>query len=126
MVMKFAQSGLFIVLFILFLVFVVYQIKIDRSEPQYEEEVIAEIQDTVQIRPPALLYGFPVDSFTVIENTIRRNQFLGEILSEYQVTDQQIHNLSMKSRNVYDVRKLEARKKYTILCTRDSLPRAEY
>ncbi len=125
--MKFAQSGLFIVLIILFLVFVVYQIKIDRSEPQYEEEIIAENLDTVQVHtPPTLLYGFPVDSFTVIENTIRRNQFLGEILSEYRVTDQQIHDLSIKSKNVFDVRKLEARKKYTILCTRDSLPSAEY
>ena len=126
MVMKFAQSGLFILLFILFLVFVVYQIRIDRLGPEYEEEIIVENLDTVQVQTPALLYGFPVDSFKVIENTIRRNQFLGEILSAYQVTDQQIHDLSMKSRKVYDVRKLEARKKYTILCTRDSMPRAEY
>ena len=126
MVMKFAQSGLFILLFILFLVFVVYQIKIDRSWPEYEEEVIVENLDTVQVQLPALLYGFPADSFKVVESTIRRNQFLGEILSEYQVTDQQIHDLSMKSRKVYDVRRLEARKKYTILCTKDTLPRAEY
>ncbi len=124
--MKFAQSGLFIILFILFLLFVVYQIILDRSEPEYEEEIISERVDTVQIHQPALLYGFPADSFTVIESTIRRNQFLGEILSEYQVTDQEIHNLSIKSKRIYDVRKLEARKKYTLLCTRDSLPRAEY
>jgi murein DD-endopeptidase MepM/ murein hydrolase activator NlpD len=124
--MKFAQSGLFIVLFILFLLFVVYQIILDRSEPEYEEEILSERVDTVQIHQPALLYGFPADSFTVIESTIRRNQFLGEILSEYQVTDQEIHNLSIKSKGIYDVRKLEARKRYTLLCSRDSLPRAEY
>jgi murein DD-endopeptidase MepM/ murein hydrolase activator NlpD len=124
--MKFAQSGLFIVLFILFLVFVVYQINLDNSIPEYEEEPITETLDTVQIQEPTLLYGFPVDSFTVIESTIKRNQFLGEILSEYQVSDQQIHDLSIKSKKVYDVRKLEARKKYTLLCSRDSLPRAEY
>ena len=125
-IMKFAQSSLFIVLFILFLVFVVYQINLDKSIPEYEEEPITETLDTVQILEPSLLYGLPVDSFTVIESTIKRNQFLGEILSEYQVSDQQIHNLSIKSKNVYDVRKLEARKKYTLLCCRDSLPRAEY
>ncbi len=125
-IMKFAQSSLFIVLFILFLIFVVYQINLDKSIPEYEEEPITETLDTVQILEPSLLYGFPVDSFTVIESTIKRNQFLGEILSEYQVSDQQIHNLSIKSKNVYDVRKLEARKKYTLLCSRDSLPRAEY
>ncbi len=124
--MKFAQSGLFIVLFILFLIFVVYQINLDKSIPEFEEELITETLDTVQILEPSLLYGFPVDSFTVIESTIKRNQFLGEILSDYQVSNQQIHNLSIKSKNVYDVRKLEARKKYTLLCSRDSLPRAEY
>jgi murein DD-endopeptidase MepM/ murein hydrolase activator NlpD len=82
--------------------------------------------DTIPSYPSTWLYGIEVDSFLIIENTIKRNQFLGEILSDYQITDQEIHDLSIKARDVYDVRKLEARKKYTLLCTKDSLPKAAY
>lgn len=91
-----------------------------------EEMIVADSLDTVFTIPPKLLYGLPVDSFLVIENRIKRNQFLGEILSEYRVTDQQIHELSLKARDIYDVRRLEANKGYVLFCSYDSLPRAEY
>jgi len=124
--MKFAQSVFFIVLIILFAAFLIYQIKLDRIQPEVEVAEMEFVEDSIHYEPPRLLYGLPADSFKVIEGTIKRNEFLGEILTKYQVTDQQIHNLSIKSKDVFDVRKLEARKKYTLLCTRDSLPRAEY
>jgi murein DD-endopeptidase MepM/ murein hydrolase activator NlpD len=90
------------------------------------EMVLTDSLDTVRNNEPKLLYGIEVDSFQIFEKKIKRNQFLGEILSEYQVSDQEIHDLSIKSKNIYDVRKLEARKKYTLLCTKDSLPKAAY
>jgi murein DD-endopeptidase MepM/ murein hydrolase activator NlpD len=125
--MKFARYGLFVVLIIAFLAFLYYQIRQERSWKDVEDiEVVVPKDSTQEINTPALLYGIPVDSFLVIENSIKRNQFLGEILSDYQVTDREIHDLSVKAKDIYDVRKLEARKKYTLLCTKDSLPRAEY
>jgi murein DD-endopeptidase MepM/ murein hydrolase activator NlpD len=124
--MKFARFGLFLILFLIFLAFIIYLTRKDQSLPDEPDMVLIDSLDTVQNIEPKLLYGIEVDSFQIIEKKIKRNQFLGEILSEYQVSDQEIHDLSMKSKNIYDVRKLEARKKYTLLCTRDSLPRAEY
>jgi murein DD-endopeptidase MepM/ murein hydrolase activator NlpD len=82
--------------------------------------------DTLIPPPPKLLYGINIDSLEVIENVIRPNQFLGEILSKHNVTDQEIHELSQKSKPIYDVRKLVTRKKYTILCSKDSIQKAEY
>ena len=124
--MKFARFGLFVVLFLIFLAFIIYKVRKDQALLDEPELVLTDSLDTFQISEPKLLYGIEVDSFQIIEEKIKRNQFLGEILSKYQVSDQEIHDLSIKSKNVYDVRKLEARKKYTLLCTMDSLPRAQY
>jgi murein DD-endopeptidase MepM/ murein hydrolase activator NlpD len=124
--MKFARFGLFIILFLIFLAFIVYQVRMDQALPDEPELVESDSLEIIQKNEPSLLYGIEIDSFQIIEKKIKRNQFLGEILSKYQVSDQEIHDLSIKSRGIYDVRKLEARKKYTLLCTKDSLPRAEY
>jgi len=91
-----------------------------------EELAVLDSLDSVPNIPATILYGIQVDSLKVFESTIKRNQFLGEILSDYQVSDQEIHELSQKAKKVYDVRKIEARKKYTLLYSQDSLPRAEY
>jgi len=124
--MKFARFGLFVLFLVIILSLLFYLAQKVQPIPEEDGLIVADSLDSVHTYQPKLLYGFAVDSFLIIENTIKRNQFLGEILSEYQVTDQQIHDLSLKSKGIYDVRKLEARKKYTLLCSKDSLPRAEY
>ncbi|MBS0000098.1 MAG: peptidoglycan DD-metalloendopeptidase family protein [Cyclobacteriaceae bacterium] len=82
--------------------------------------------DTMPAAPPKIIYGINIDSLDVIENVIRPNQFLGEILSKHNVSDREIHELSQKSREVHDVRKLVSRKKYTLLCSRDSIQKVQY
>jgi len=96
------------------------------AETQSADTLEFVMKDTLVPPPPKLLYGINVDSLEVIENVIRPNQFLGEILSKHHVSDQEIHELSVKSKPVYDVRKLVTRKKYTILCSRDSIQKAQY
>ncbi len=76
--------------------------------------------------PKKMLYGIIVDSLDVQENTIRPNQFLGEILAQYNVSGQEIHELSQKAKPVYDVRKIVSRKKYTVISTADSIKKAQY
>jgi murein DD-endopeptidase MepM/ murein hydrolase activator NlpD len=124
--MKFAWLGPLIILFGILIAFLFFLAHEEQPSSAFSEIAVTDSLDTVQDYQPKLLYGIAIDSFLVIENTIKRNQFLGEILSEYQVSDREIHDLSVKARDIYDVRKLEARKKYTILCTNDSLPRAAY
>jgi hypothetical protein len=93
---------------------------------QFNDSTIFAHPDTLPVAPPKVLYGINIDSLEVIENVIRPNQFLGEILSNHNVTDREIHEISLKSRDVFDVRKLAARKKYTLLCSRDSIQKAHY
>ncbi len=71
-------------------------------------------------------FGLPVDSFTVIEKTIERNEFLANILELYQVDDPTIALLAIKSKGVFDIRNIRAGNQYTVFCTKDSLQKALY
>src|SRR5688572_3427309 len=80
---------------------------------------------TVNIKSPNVLYGMVVDNYTVIEDKIKRNEVLGDILMEYNVPANIIHQVSKLSRSVFDVRKIAPDKKYTLICGQDSLKTAK-
>lgn len=80
---------------------------------------------TIEVKQPTLLYGINIDDHLVIEDKVRRNQFLADILSEYNVPIKLINQVSSIPRNVFDVRKVAANKKYTLICKPDSLKTAK-
>lgn len=75
----------------------------------------------LNIKEPTLLYGMFVDDYVLVEDKIKRNQLLGDILLDYHVPANLIHQLSKISRNVFDVRKIVPDRKYTVFCNTDSL-----
>lgn len=79
------------------------------------------VQVELAIQEPTILYGMVVDDYVVVEDKIKRNQLLGEILETYHVPANLIHQLSTISRSVFDVRKIVPDKKYTVICSSDSL-----
>lgn len=84
-----------------------------------EEQVIDSVE--VSVPEPTMLYGMVVDSMVVIEDKIKRNQNISEILSAHNISHQDIFKLANISKNVFDVRKIAANKKYTLICEPDSL-----
>lgn len=103
------------------LIFVLY-IKTPFSEA---EETVAEIEiDSNFLHLPTLYYGYPIDSFDVAEGKVKWNQNLSEILSNYNISFQEIHALAQNAKQVYDVRKLKAGSQYYIIHDRDSLKTA--
>ena len=78
-----------------------------------------------KVKEPNVLYGMVVDNYTVIEDKIKRNEVLGDILMEYNVPANIIHQVSKLSRSVFDVRKIAPNKKYTLICGQDSLKTAK-
>ena len=99
----------------------------------YQDPALIQIQTskdsvasaTFQIKEPNLLYGMVVDNYTVIEDKIKRNEVLGDILMQYNVPANIIHQVSKLSRSVFDVRKIAPDKKYTLICGQDSLKTAK-
>jgi murein DD-endopeptidase MepM/ murein hydrolase activator NlpD len=80
---------------------------------------------SLKLKEPSVLYGMVVDDFLVIEDKIKRNERLGDILLEYNVPARLIHQVSQVSRNIFDVRKIVPNKKYTLICNQDSLKTAK-
>lgn len=81
---------------------------------------------SLQVKEPNILYGMVVDNYLVIEDKIKRNQNLGDILTAYNVPARLIHQVSQISHNVFDVRKIAPDKKYTLICNSDSAKTAKY
>src|SRR5687768_2153279 len=92
---------------------------------QPQASVDSLVTKPVEIKEPSLLYGMVVDNLTVIEDKIKRNENLGDILTEYNVSASIIHQVSQLSRNIFDVRKIAPNKKYTLICGQDSLKTAK-
>ncbi len=76
---------------------------------------------------PKMLFGFATDSFKVVQEKIRKNEFLGEILTRHHVDYVQIDKLARKSKDTADVRSINYNKPYTIFLKEgDSLDVAQY
>lgn len=79
-----------------------------------------------ETKEPKILYGMVVqDDHLIIEDKIKRNQRLGDILHEYNVPAKLIHQVSQLSRKVFDPRKISPNKKYTLICGQDSVKTAK-
>ncbi|MBC6411144.1 MAG: peptidoglycan DD-metalloendopeptidase family protein [Ekhidna sp.] len=88
-----------------------------------DEDVEIEIDEVIL---PTLYYNIPIDSLELAEGQVRRNQNLSEILTEFNVSHQDLHLLSQRSKDVYDVRKLKAGSRYSVIHKNDTLKTATH
>ena len=99
------------------------------SEDTLYQRIPLAPEDTLKLEEasaPTLLFGIPADSFLVVEDKIKRNQNLSEILLPYNISFNTISEIAKKSKQVFDVRHLAANKKFTLFCKKDSASTAHY
>ena len=97
----------------------------DNQQPVTDES----IQDTVYINEtaaPQLVFGIPSDSFNLITDHIRRNEFLSQILLRHGVSMKEIDQVVRNYDSIFDVRKVRSGNHYTLFCEQDSAGRAKY
>lgn len=70
-------------------------------------------------------YGFILNNFHVVKDTIKSGENFGSLLSKYNVSSTEIHNIVNEIRENFDVRKLKIGQPYTILASKDSLQKAQ-
>lgn len=79
-----------------------------------------------QCAEPQYLYGICIDSLDVVEGTVKKNEFLANILQREGVSYNTVNYIDRNKRDVFDVRKIKVGNKYVFLKTRDSIPQAKY
>lgn len=83
-------------------------------------------KDAEAVKEPTFLYGICIDSLDVVEGSVKKNEFLANILSREGVNYGVIDNIGRNKKSVFDVRKIKVGNKYVFLKTRDSIPAAKY
>jgi murein DD-endopeptidase MepM/ murein hydrolase activator NlpD len=83
--------------------------------------MIPQTGPDIEIPEPELLYGLPVDSFHVEENSVERNQNLSDILLSRGVSPIAIDKIARNSNAVFDVRKMKVGNDYAVFYSKDSL-----
>ena len=66
-------------------------------------------------------FGYTLNNYTVVRDTVRRGDSFGTILENNNLFYPQIFNIVQKVKQVYDIRKINIGKPYTILFSKDSL-----
>ncbi len=72
-------------------------------------------------KEPEFLYGICIDSFDVKIDTIRRNQFLSNIMLKENIDYNIITHIEKNHRKVFDIRKIKPGQRHTFLIKRDSI-----
>jgi len=95
--------------------------------PSENEAVVLDTPTvTLEIKQPKVVYGMTLkDNHNVIEDKIKRNQRLGDILEQYNVPAKLINQLSLISKKIFDPRKIAAGKDYTVIYEDDSVKTAK-
>ena len=78
------------------------------------------------VHVPKYEYGILVDSFKVIKDIVKPNQTLGEILYFNHIDYPQINKIVNASKNIFDVRRINAGQNYTVICSKDSIDKAKF
>ncbi len=108
-----------IVLMVIALLFILSNINNEKTTKEIDEFVPKVIE-------PEYEYGILVDSFNVTKGVVKQGQTLGEILYANHIDHPQIAEIVNKSKGIFDVRRVNAGKEFTIICADDSTDKACY
>lgn len=75
---------------------------------------------------PNYLFDIQIDSLEVIQRTIGRNQFIADILMQYNVEYPKIEYLTREFRSTFDVKRIKAGNNYFMMLGNDSLRKPLY
>ena len=90
------------------------------DKPETIDEIIAEIEPKIVYE-----YGYKLDDYKVINDTIKKGESFGEILDRHHVDYPIINKIALKVKDTFDVRRVRAGKPYTILAAKDSTEKAQ-
>ena len=91
-----------------------------------DKKAVEKLEVIQEIVEPSYEYNILVDSFNVIKGSVKRGQTMGEILYLNHIDHFEINKIVEKSKGIFDVRRVNTGKKYTVICATDSTKKAQY
>ena len=91
-----------------------------------DKKAVEKLEVIQEIVEPSYEYNILVDSFNVIKGSVKRGQTMGEILYLNHIDHFEINKIVEKSKGIFDVRRVNTGKKYTVICASDSTKKAKY
>ena len=91
-----------------------------------DKKAVEKLEVIQEIVEPSYEYNILVDSFNVIKGSVKRGQTMGEILYLNHIDHFEINKIVEKSKGIFDVRRVNTGKKYTVICASDSAKKAQY
>ncbi|WKK65984.1 M23 family metallopeptidase [Lutimonas zeaxanthinifaciens] len=70
-------------------------------------------------------FGYVLNDYKVIKDTIQKGESFGEILDRHHIEYPEIYKIAAAAKDTFDIRKLRAGKPYTVLAKNDSTERAQ-
>ena len=90
----------------------------ETEKPQPEEPIV--------VAPKIIYrYGYSLNDYKVVEDTIKRGESFGEILDRNHVEYPEIYKIAEAIKDSFNVRRLNAGKPYTILAKKDTTEKAQ-
>jgi len=93
------------------------------NKEKKEEITVEVVQENIE---PSYEYNILVDSFQVIKGVVKSGQTMGEILYLNHIDHLEINEIVNKSKGIFDVRRVNTGKSYTVICSTDSTEKAQY
>lgn len=88
-------------------------------KPKVELEYIEpQVEETKQ--EDMLKYGIPIDSFNIETYSVKRNQTIGNIFIQHDVSTSHFRELTKCAKGVFDIRSIKAGNPYKVFTTKDS------
>ena len=91
-----------------------------------DKKAVEKLEVIQEVVEPSYEYNILVDSFNVIKGSVKRGQTMGEILYLNHIDHFEINKIVKKSKGIFDVRRVNTGKKYTVICASDSTRKAQY
>lgn len=79
-----------------------------------QEDLSSNYQEKIE-------FGYNLNNFIVVRDTIRKGDSFGEILESNKLGYPKIFQIAEKAKETFDIRKLQVGKPYMLLCSKDSL-----
>ena len=85
-----------------------------------------EVSEAKKAPPAPVVYGIATDSLEILKGVIEPGETISTLLGDYNTNLSRVNALAQKAKDVFPLRKISAKRPYTLLYARDGSRTAQY